>query len=119
MAGETAALEVERLKGEVKAMAAQFETHRAETQLDIANLAKEFGKEMRDEIRAACEEAKRARDDDRAEARKARDDDRAEARKARDDDRAARYADRAVARNGHLWTWGLIAAVGLAVLFGG
>jgi len=108
MAGETAALEVERLKGEVKVMAAQFETHRAETQLDIANLAKEFGKEMRYEIRAVREEAKRARDDDRAEAKK-----------ARDDDRAVRYADRAMARNGHLWTWGLIAAVGLAVLFGG
>jgi len=90
-------------------MAAQFETHRAETQPDIANLAKEFGKEMRDDIRAAREEAKRARDDDRAEAKK-----------ARDDDRAVRYADRAMTtRNGHLWTWGLIAAVGLAVLFGG
>jgi len=76
-----------------KAMAAEFRAHRAETTLDIANLAAAFGKEMRDEIRAAREEAKRARDDDRA----------------------ARYADRAMARNGHLWTWGLIAAVGLGL----
>jgi len=109
-----------------KVMAAEFKTHRAETKLDIANLAKEFGRELRNGLQAAQQEAKKARDDDRAEAKKARDDDRAEAKKARDDDRAeakkardddraARYADRAMARNGHLWTWGLIAAVGLGL----
>jgi len=96
-----------------KTMAEEFKAHRAETKLDVANLAKKFGKEMRDEIRAARKEAKKARDEIKA-ARK-------EAKRARNDDRAARYADRAMARNGHLWTWGLIAAVGLglAVLIDG
>jgi len=44
-------------------------------------------------IKAARDEAKKARDDDRAEIKAARD----EAKKARDDDRAN-------ARNGQLWT---------------
>jgi len=44
-----------------KAMAAEFKAHRAETKLDIANLAKEVGKEMRDEIRAARDEASSGR----------------------------------------------------------
>jgi len=82
-----------------KVMAATVETHRAETRLDIANLAKEFGKELRDGLQAAQQEAKKARDDDRAEAKKARDDDRAEARAAK------------------RWTWALIVGVGLAVIF--
>jgi len=58
-------------------MTAEFGKHRAETKLDVANLAKEFGKELREglaEIRAEATIANR-------------------------------------------WTWGLIFAVGLAVLF--
>jgi len=58
-------------------MAAEFETHRLRTGLDIERLAKEFGKEVRDEIKAVREEVKRELD----EAKKARDDDRAEARR--------------------------------------
>jgi len=80
-----------------KAMNARRDAHEAQTKLDIASLAKEFGKEIRDEIKAARDEAKKARDDDRAEAK------------------AARSIDRASARNGQLWTWRLIAAVGLGL----
>jgi len=93
-----------------KTMAAEFKAHRAETKLEVANLAKEFGRELRDGLQAAQQEAKKARDDDRAEAKKARDDDRAEAKKARDDDRAE-------ARTARRWTWALIVGVGMAVLF--
>jgi len=69
----------EWVEGRDKAMTAEFKTHKAETKLDVANLAKEFGKEMRDEIRAARDEAKRERD-----------------------------ADRATALHRQLWTWGMI-----------
>jgi len=69
----------EWVEGRDKAMTAEFKTHKAETKLDVANLAKEFGKEMRDEIRAAHDEAKRERD-----------------------------ADRATALHRQLWTWGMI-----------
>jgi len=51
-------------------MAAEFETHRLRTGLDIERLAKEFGKEVRDEIKAVREEVKKARNEDRAEARR-------------------------------------------------
>jgi len=66
-------------------MAAEFKAHRAETKLDVANLAKEFSKELREELTEA---------------------------------RRERQADRATALHRQLWTWGLVAAVGLAVLFG-
>jgi len=91
-----------------KAMKARKDAPDAQTKLDSASRAKEVGKEIRDEIKAARDEAKKARDDDRAEAKKARDDDRAEVK-------AVRSIDRANARNGQLWTWGLIAAVGLGL----
>jgi len=68
-----------------KVMAAEFKAHRAETKLDVANLAKEFSKELREELTEA---------------------------------RRERQADRATALHRQLWTWGLVAAVGLAVLFG-
>jgi len=68
-----------------KTMAAEFKAHRAETKLDVANLAKEFSKELREELTEA---------------------------------RRERQADRATALHRQLWTWGLVAAVGLAVLFG-
>jgi len=69
-----------------KAMAAEFKAHRAETKLDIANLAAAFGKQLQ-----------AARDADRAEARTSRDTDRAEARSA------------------SRWTWGITVGVGLAL----
>jgi len=69
-----------------KAMNARQDAHEAQTKLDIASLAKEVGKEIWAEIKAARDEAKKARDDDRVNA-----------------------------RNGQLWTWGLIAAVGLGL----
>jgi len=71
-----------------KVMAAKIETHRAETKLDIANLAKEFGKELRDGLQASREETALAREADRAEARTAK-----------------------------RWTWALIVGVGLAIIF--
>jgi len=52
---------------------------RAETKLHIANLAKEFGRELRDGLQAAQHEARRER-----------------------------QADRATAPHRQLWTWGVI-----------
>jgi len=82
-------------------MAAEFEAHRLRTGLDIERLAKEFGKEVRDEIKAVREEVKE-------EAKRARD----EAKKARDEAKKARDDDKAEARRRNRWIVGL--AVGVA-----